>query len=339
MEEIILRKCMQKLVDFDIESNRPNKLKKTLIPKSYYKIRNPNLNQNTNQNSNPRKSKPNPEIAIKPRKIKPKKDTIGDRRTEKCKPVSVIKIEDKQRRRHKRNMEEEKRHKSPIVPKKLRAHTDHAYQFNTRRFCTPILSKNGFNLRGDGVSRRLRNAAATLCNDNQSLIVEARKVLTLMKEVGVDLERDNEYQMVKELDDAAIHLAETYGDCVLQSLAIESIGNSNQPGTELTGFKKLLMDEFAKSKASSSSIPEKDPLIRHFREAVWNVHHAGEPMPGEEQEDIIMTSTQSNLLNITCPLSGKPIFELAEPVHSPVSCSEVRDLGINSQPILEVSLT
>ncbi|KAK3198839.1 hypothetical protein Dsin_022254 [Dipteronia sinensis] len=170
--------------------------------------------------------------------------------------------------------------------------------------------------RGDGVSGRLRNAAATLCNDNQSLIVEARKVLTLLKEVGVDLERDNESQMVKELEDAAIQLAETYGDCMLQSSAIESIGNSYQPGTELTDFKKLLMDEFTKRKASSSSIPEKDPLIRHFREAVWNVHHAGEPMPGEEQEDIIMTSTQSNLLNITCPLSGKPISELAEPVRS-----------------------
>lgn len=47
---------------------------------------------------------------------------------------------------------------------------------------------------------------------------------------------------------------------------------------------------------------------------VQNVHHAGEPMPGEEQEDIVMTSTQSNILNISCPLSGKPITELAEPV-------------------------
>lgn len=45
-----------------------------------------------------------------------------------------------------------------------------------------------------------------------------------------------------------------------------------------------------------------------------NVHHAGQPMPGEEQEDIVMTSTQCNLLNVTCPLSGKPVTELAQPV-------------------------
>lgn len=37
-------------------------------------------------------------------------------------------------------------------------------------------------------------------------------------------------------------------------------------------------------------------------------------MPGEEQEDIVMTSTQCNLRNMTCPVSGKPITELADPV-------------------------
>lgn len=37
-------------------------------------------------------------------------------------------------------------------------------------------------------------------------------------------------------------------------------------------------------------------------------------MPGDEQEDIVMTSTQCNLLNVTCPLSGKPVIELVEPV-------------------------
>lgn len=37
-------------------------------------------------------------------------------------------------------------------------------------------------------------------------------------------------------------------------------------------------------------------------------------MPGDEDEDIVMTSTQSNLLNPKCPLTGKPITELTEPV-------------------------
>jgi hypothetical protein len=37
-------------------------------------------------------------------------------------------------------------------------------------------------------------------------------------------------------------------------------------------------------------------------------------MPGEEEEDIVMTSTQANILNFSCPVSGKPITELEEPV-------------------------
>lgn len=45
-------------------------------------------------------------------------------------------------------------------------------------------------------------------------------------------------------------------------------------------------------------------------------------MPGEEQEDIVMTSTQCNLLNITCPLSGKPVTELAEPIRS-MECKHI----------------
>ncbi|PSS15983.1 E3 SUMO-protein like [Actinidia chinensis var. chinensis] len=56
--------------------------------------------------------------------------------------------------------------------------------------------------------------------------------------------------------------------------------------------------------------------------ASWNVHHAGQPLPGEEQEDLVMTSTQSNLLNINCPLTGKPITELATPVRS-VDCKHI----------------
>ena len=45
-----------------------------------------------------------------------------------------------------------------------------------------------------------------------------------------------------------------------------------------------------------------------------NVHHSGQPMPGEEQEDIVMTGTQCILRNVNCPLSGKPVTELADPV-------------------------
>lgn len=37
-------------------------------------------------------------------------------------------------------------------------------------------------------------------------------------------------------------------------------------------------------------------------------------MPGEEQDDIVMTSTQGNLLNMKCPLTGLHVFHLGNPV-------------------------
>ncbi|GMY31910.1 E3 SUMO-protein ligase MMS21 [Fagus crenata] len=175
-----------------------------------------------------------------------------------------------------------------------------------------------------GVTSRIRTAASTLYSDNQSLIGEIRKALNMMKDVGVDLERDNQFQKVKELENAAVELLATHEQCTHFSSAVLSVGDRYQPGEESTNFKKLFDEETAKLKANSSSVPENNPMIRQFREAVWKVHHAGQPMPGEEQDDIVMTSTQCNLLNVTCPLSGKPVTELAEPVRS-VECKHIYD--------------
>jgi hypothetical protein len=44
-----------------------------------------------------------------------------------------------------------------------------------------------------------------------------------------------------------------------------------------------------------------------------DVHHRDELMPGEEEEDIIMTS-KDLVANAACPLSGKAVDELTEPV-------------------------
>ncbi|KAH7512597.1 hypothetical protein FEM48_Zijuj12G0107600 [Ziziphus jujuba var. spinosa] len=198
--------------------------------------------------------------------------------------------------------------------------------------------------RRDGITGRIRNSASTLYSDSQSLIADIRKACSMMKEVAVDLERDNQSEMVKELENAVVELLDTYNNCMHFSSAIQSVGEKYQPEQELTDFKKLIEDEITKLKANSPSVPQNNPLIRQFKEAVWhaemdplialevirswrcsmNVHHAGQLMPGDEQEDIVMTSTQCNLLNITCPLTGKPVTELADPVRS-VGCKHVYD--------------
>ncbi|KFK38861.1 hypothetical protein AALP_AA3G170000 [Arabis alpina] len=176
----------------------------------------------------------------------------------------------------------------------------------------------------DGVAGRIRNASLVLVSDNNSTIADIRKAVTMMKNIAVEFERDKQTEKVKDLENSVVELLDLHGDCAYRSSAIQNVANGYQPGEQLTDFQKLLDDEFTKLKATSSSVPQNGHLLRQFREAVWNVHHAGEPMPGDDEEDIVMTSTQCPLLNTTCPLSGKPLTELTDPVRSTV-CKHVYD--------------
>lgn len=56
-------------------------------------------------------------------------------------------------------------------------------------------------------------------------------------------------------------------------------------------------------------------------------------MPGDDEEDIVMTSTQCPLLNTTCPLSGKPLTELADPVRRYNGCLDFFVFCYNSTRI------
>ncbi|KAK6134594.1 hypothetical protein DH2020_031653 [Rehmannia glutinosa] len=190
--------------------------------------------------------------------------------------------------------------------------------------------------RNNAAYGRITSAASTLYSDNQTLIAEIRKATIMMKEVAVDFERDNKSEEiigimnVKELEDGLLELVKASDECTRLSNAIQSVGNEYQPGDGLTNFSKLFDDKIGRLKADSSSVSQNHPWLRQFREAIWNVHHAGQPMPGEEQEDIVMTSTECNLLNTKCPLTGKPVTELAEPVRS-MDCKHIYE----KKPIMQ----
>lgn len=179
---------------------------------------------------------------------------------------------------------------------------------------------------------RIATAASTLYSDNQTLIAEIRKATIMMKEVGVDLEGDNESHMVKELEDGVANLVKASDDCSHLSNAIQSIGKEYKPAAELTNFSKLFDAKIKRSRSDSSSVSQSHLWLRQFREAIWKVHHGGQPMPGEEQEDIVMTSTESSILNPNCPLTGKPVTELAEPVRS-MDCKHIYDKNAIMQHI------
>ncbi|KAF5184037.1 E3 sumo-protein ligase mms21 [Thalictrum thalictroides] len=123
--------------------------------------------------------------------------------------------------------------------------------------------------RRDSSANRFQNAASTIYSDNQSLIGEIRKFMGVMKEIAVDLEKANQHQMVKELENGVVELLGASDNCTFLSSAIDSIKSNYQPGEELTDFEKLFEDEIAKVKASSASDPQSHQLIRQFREAIW----------------------------------------------------------------------
>ncbi|CAN6168465.1 unnamed protein product [Urochloa humidicola] len=97
--------------------------------------------------------------------------------------------------------------------------------------------------------------------------------------------------------------------------AIKEVHGVHQPFDQPTDFKTLIELEVNKIKEASSASGQNHPLFRLFmRESVWSVHHTGQPMPGKKQEDIVMTSTQMSILDVTCPLTGKLMIEMAVPV-------------------------
>ncbi|KAJ3670755.1 hypothetical protein LUZ60_008181 [Juncus effusus] len=176
---------------------------------------------------------------------------------------------------------------------------------------------------------RIATSASNILSENQTLISEIRKALGIFKSIGVDLEREGKADKVKKLDEVVLELLNTYDDCALFSDAIQTMSTNYQLSDQPTDFRKVLEDEVAKLKASSPPAPQSNPIYRQFKEAIWNVRHAGEPMPGEEQEDIVMTSTQVNVLNVTCPLTGKPVVDLANPVRC-MDCKHIYE----KEPIL-----
>ncbi|KMZ61361.1 E3 SUMO-protein ligase MMS21 [Zostera marina] len=166
------------------------------------------------------------------------------------------------------------------------------------------------------VGRRLETLATTLSSDYKALIAEIRKSLVLISGIAVSLEKEQQSDMVEQLDDAVLELLETSSDCTLYSHVIQAVfdGYQRPQENQLTDFNVIMESEFNQLKSDFVSVPQSDPLYRKFKESVWNVHHAGQPMPGEEQDDIVMTSTQGNLLNMKCPLTGLHVFHLGNPV-------------------------
>ncbi|CAN6354361.1 unnamed protein product [Urochloa humidicola] len=176
------------------------------------------------------------------------------------------------------------------------------------------------------VTTKLSNAANIDSSDAQALVAEMRKAIGTMKSLAVDFERDGKSDKVQKLEEMVLEMVASYEDRTALTQAIKEVPGVYQPSDQPADFKTLIESEVNKIKEASSASGQNHPLFRQFRESVWSVHHAGQPMPGEEQEDVVMTSTQMNILNVTCPLTGKPVIELTDPVRC-VDCRHIYKKG------------
>ena len=65
--------------------------------------------------------------------------------------------------------------------------------------------------------------------------------------------------------------------------------------------------------------PEQQEEYQDLEERLWNVHHAGQPMPGREEafgedEDLIMENSRGDISkNPKCPISGVEVTQPASP--------------------------
>ncbi|XP_039799865.1 E3 SUMO-protein ligase MMS21-like [Panicum virgatum] len=176
------------------------------------------------------------------------------------------------------------------------------------------------------VTTKLSNAANIASSEAQALVAGIRKALGNMKSLAVEYERDGKSDKVQKLEEMVMEVVASYEDCAALTQAIKAVPEVYQPSDQPMDFETLIEAEVIKIKEASSASVQNHPFFRQFRESVWNVHHAGQPMPGEEQEDIVMTSTQMSILNVTCPLTGKPVIELVDPVRC-VDCRHIYEKG------------
>jgi len=130
-------------------------------------------------------------------------------------------------------------------------------------------------------------------------------------------------EKVKELEQATLDIIKFTNKLRNHSFSLEALTTTYQPSAEGTNFKRVLKDHMKELESQSPIDPEKHQFFKQFKEAVWKVHHAGEPMPGQEQDDIVMLGTQA-LANFACPISGKPVDHITDPVRSQL-CRHIYD--------------
>lgn len=144
--------------------------------------------------------------------------------------------------------------------------------------------------------------------------------------IATALEKENKTSKVEQLEQALLKAIEFQSEMKLHRTALQQVKQSYAfvPGVEID-FRSHIDDATRQLASETATVPEDHEQYRKFRKEVWDVHHAGEAMPGQEDDEIVMTEEGGlHLLNATCPMTAKPIADLQSPLRSSV-CQHIYD--------------
>ncbi|XP_024535081.1 E3 SUMO-protein ligase MMS21 isoform X2 [Selaginella moellendorffii] len=183
-----------------------------------------------------------------------------------------------------------------------------------------IFSGNILGFVGAAPAIAMDRAFDSVDDSTRSLVSDMQSNLVLIKLIAEDVERAARgCDEVKKLDEAVLELLTATDELERHRKAMQALKASYQfTANQPTDFSKSCEAEM---QAFPATNPKDHPIYKHFEEAIWNVHNSGVPMPGQEQAEILCT-TQAGILNRTCPISGKHVTEL----ENPVRCSECRHI-------------
>mmetsp|Transcript_41659 Transcript_41659/g.50518 ORF Transcript_41659/g.50518 Transcript_41659/m.50518 type:complete len:243 (+) Transcript_41659:222-950(+) len=126
-------------------------------------------------------------------------------------------------------------------------------------------------------------------------------------EVGVSLEKEGKTEQVAKVRECLKRCLEGEREYQGHLRALSSLRGSYECTLQQTDFKSRLT-----AQASAAPAQEHESLSE-FDQAIWKVNHGDEPMPGQEDEDLLV-ATQAEFANRTCPLSAVNIHDMVEPV-------------------------
>eukprot|EP00897_Mesotaenium_endlicherianum_P007888 jgi/Mesen1/7127/ME000369S06451 len=173
------------------------------------------------------------------------------------------------------------------------------------------------------IERYVNSASAQWTEKDRKFLEELNMHMIVIKHVAEALEHENKHSKVEELEKSLLELIALENEVKHHRAALHSLPQHYKFEEKETNFAEMLQQGARQSAAQAPSIPEEHELYKSFKSDIWNVHHAGEPMPGQEEDDMVMT-TSGLVLNVSCPISGKQVTDLVDPVRS-TECRHIYD--------------